>query len=272
MSEQTQKQSTFEPARYLTKIGSADYLEVKHRVLWFRTDNPLGSIETDVVELSDKRAVFRARIVTEDGGSATGFGSEVPADFKDFVEKAETKAIGRALAALGYGTQFSYDFEDGAQQGRPVDAPVNRPGNASAASNSGALATEKQRDFIISLLQKNGFPGNQASAWVEATYPHGIPRSEATPTINRIKAGEIQNVAENGASAPSPDPVGELVDGRPKSAVTLFWERAKELGLNNMEDVKGYLPEVDLGKAKDFTILLRSLNEKAASIETGTPF
>jgi hypothetical protein len=32
---------------------------------------------------------------------------EKAASFSDFLEKAETGAIGRALAALGYGTQFA---------------------------------------------------------------------------------------------------------------------------------------------------------------------
>ncbi len=56
-------------------------------------------------------AVFRAEVILPNGGRATGYGSEAQADFADYIEKAETKAIGRALAALGYGTQFALDFE-----------------------------------------------------------------------------------------------------------------------------------------------------------------
>src|SRR3546814_7260726 len=44
---------------------------------------------------------------------ATGYGSETPKDFGDYIEKAETKAIGRALGALGFGTQFTDDFDEG---------------------------------------------------------------------------------------------------------------------------------------------------------------
>jgi hypothetical protein len=58
---------------------------------------------------------------------ATGHGSETARDFKDYIEKAETKAIGRALAALGFGTQFAPDIDDGSSIGRVVDAPVSRP-------------------------------------------------------------------------------------------------------------------------------------------------
>ncbi len=38
-----------------------------------------------------------------DGASATGWGSEYREQFPNFIEAAETKALGRALAALGFG-------------------------------------------------------------------------------------------------------------------------------------------------------------------------
>jgi hypothetical protein len=51
-------------------------------------------------------AIFKATVSVPSGGKATGYGSETAGDFPDFIEKAETKAIGRALNALGYGAQF----------------------------------------------------------------------------------------------------------------------------------------------------------------------
>lgn len=36
---------------------------------------------------------------------------EVKSSFADYAEKAETGAIGRALAALGYGTLQTFDLE-----------------------------------------------------------------------------------------------------------------------------------------------------------------
>ena len=70
------------------------------------------------------------------GGSATGYGSETAKDFGDFIEKAETKALGRALIALGYGTQFAQEFgEDDAVETfpvRPADAVGTTPTRAAA--------------------------------------------------------------------------------------------------------------------------------------------
>ena len=79
------------------------------------------------------------------GGSATGWGSESSGDFRDYLEKAETKAIGRALAALGFGTQFCPDFEFGAAAGRVVDSPVKvtarpRPNAGAERQESASVA------------------------------------------------------------------------------------------------------------------------------------
>jgi hypothetical protein len=133
--------TTFNPNQHLMKLrgrgGEQDYLPVAARILWLRTDAPESHIDCDVVELTERRAVFRATVTriregTVDG-RATGYGSETPDDFKDFIEKASTKAIGRALAALGYGTQFAGDeMSEGTEPDgsvNVVDAPGRTPPN-----------------------------------------------------------------------------------------------------------------------------------------------
>lgn len=66
-------------------------------------------------------AIFKATVTDEQGGIGVGHGSESVKDFGDYIEKAETKAIGRALASLGFGTQFAPEFCEG---DRVVDSPV----------------------------------------------------------------------------------------------------------------------------------------------------
>src|SRR3954451_7822712 len=127
MSERTGQSTAeqFDPSKYLVNLnGRGEYLEVKWRLLWLRTEHPEAIIETELVRVEERDAIFKARVTIPGGGSASGWGSESAGDFRDFLEKAETKAIGRALAALGYGTQFCPDFEFGAAVGRVVDAPV----------------------------------------------------------------------------------------------------------------------------------------------------
>ncbi len=126
-----------------------DYLPVQWRLVWFREQCPQGSIETsmefldmdkeitieawewDSAERRSKKVsktgkgitVFKAHITDGRGGEATGFKSECSVSFPDYIEKAETGAIGRALAALGYGTQFAPELDE---EHRIVDSPVNR--------------------------------------------------------------------------------------------------------------------------------------------------
>src|SRR5260370_4198186 len=139
-----------------SKKGLAEYLPVQWRIVWFRYECAEGSIETEPVQIDldreteeegfawneEKRrsekvikrangfAMFRAVVKNGKGGIGTGTKSEKAASLHDYIEKAETGAIGRALAALGYGTQFAPELNE---EHRIVDAPVNR----SAAPSSG---------------------------------------------------------------------------------------------------------------------------------------
>jgi hypothetical protein len=74
------------------------------------------------VDLERGYARYRAVVCDGEGGTATGFGTETKADFADYCERAETRAIGRALAALGISTQFvGQDLTEG---DHVADAPV----------------------------------------------------------------------------------------------------------------------------------------------------
>ncbi len=161
---------TFNPNDHLVQIknrnGSADYLPVQWRLVWFREQCPEGTIETEMLHLdldreteeegyvwnNDARrsekvikranglAVFRAIVKDGKGGIGTGTKSERAASFPDYIEKAETGSIGRALAALGYGTQFAPDLDE---QHRIVDAPVDRgtPANDSNGNERKPIAS-----------------------------------------------------------------------------------------------------------------------------------
>lgn len=112
----------FSPNDHLIDLKGKQYLQVMWRLVWFREEHPLWNIDTKLEQLTENHAVFSAKISDENGAQkASGYGSESVKDFRDFIEKAETKAIGRALATLGYGTQFAPELEEGE---RIVDSPV----------------------------------------------------------------------------------------------------------------------------------------------------
>ena len=89
----------FDPTPYLRQLrgrGGGEYLDVKWRLLWLRKEHPDAKIVTELVQHDPQMAIFKATVTVPTGGKATGYGSETASDFPDFIEKAETKAIGRA--------------------------------------------------------------------------------------------------------------------------------------------------------------------------------
>lgn len=123
----------FNPNDHLMNLKGKAYLEVKWRLVWFRQEHPDWSIRTQIVDLNieQKYAVFKAIIANENGIIvAEGTKMEDARGFADYMEKAETGSIGRALGILGYGTQFAPEFDEvdpSAQNPRIVDAPINQP-------------------------------------------------------------------------------------------------------------------------------------------------
>ena len=205
----------FDPTQYLSKFDGRDYLEVKWRLLWLRSEHPEARITTEIVQHNEEGgfALFRAEAEVPGGGKATGWGSETVRDFHDYIEAAETKALGRALAALGYGTQFcqDYDFSANARPGtlQVVDAPVNQGGtgnvverasnfirnghgngapkgsfansgfrNAPQAGNGGRIAAEEDDfDRIPSAFSDNQLPGGSTATEKQLKAIYAIGRA-----------------------------------------------------------------------------------------------
>lgn len=161
--EQPQYARPFNPKEHLIQIkghnGLADYLPVQWRLVWFRSVYPNGSVETEMLHFDPEReveavsdvwnehkqqsekivkrstglAIFKATVKDGLGGVGTGTKSETAANFPDFIEAAETGAIGRALASLGFGTQFAPELHE---EHRIVDSPVARSQPSSSANTT----------------------------------------------------------------------------------------------------------------------------------------
>lgn len=143
---------SFDVQKHLMKLKDKDYLPVAARLIWYRDEHPDWSVITEIVELDDAHAVFRASVLNTDGRIiGTGTKLETKGGFADYVEKAETGAIGRALALCGYGTQFAPELEEGE---RIVDSP-QEPKQAQAKPQGAAgTITDKQIGLIHSLAKE----------------------------------------------------------------------------------------------------------------------
>jgi len=122
---------SFNPNEHLISLKGKAYLEVKWRLVWFRQEHPHWGIKTELVKFDPdaKYAIFHATITDENGRVvAEGTKMEDSKGFADYLEKAETGSIGRALGILGYGTQFAPEFDEvdpTVANPRIVDAPVS---------------------------------------------------------------------------------------------------------------------------------------------------
>lgn len=140
----------------LIKLKGKDYLQVAHRLVWFEEQNINYDISTQFLQLSDEHAVAKATVIIFDGDKvmrkATATKQENKKNFADYIEKAETGSIGRALAMLGYGTQFTGDeLDEGARLAdSPVDPVKKAPNNFKRKSNV-AAATETKSTTRTSL-------------------------------------------------------------------------------------------------------------------------
>lgn len=134
----------FDVKKHLIKVqGGRQYLPVAARLVWFRQEHPDWGIETRAVTIDTERqyAVFEARVYNAEGKlMATGTKMENVKGFPDFIEKAETGSIGRALAVCGFGTQFAPDLDETAStHGAPrvVDSPQPAGGRPAQNGYSG---------------------------------------------------------------------------------------------------------------------------------------
>ncbi len=165
-----------EYTKKMIKLTGKQYLMVKDRLPLLRIISPDAQIWTENLYDGEwgsnakgpvYRAAFKATIVFPDGTFSNGHGSETSNDFGDYYEKAETKAIGRAIYAAGIGLQFpSPDFEY--EEGNPkafkgVDTPV-----------APSVGTEKEidRDTLLAecTREKNRIGAEVMGAFVKATF------------------------------------------------------------------------------------------------------
>ena len=127
------------------------YLQVMYRLVWFREEHPDWTIQTNYVFLGDKHAVCRAEVLNSEGRLiATGHKREDAAHFNDFQEKAETGAIGRALALCGYGTQFAPELNEGT---RIVDSPAGTRNESATTSHAPG---QPPGDFVVPFGRDKG--------------------------------------------------------------------------------------------------------------------
>ena len=204
--------STFDPSKYLIKLQGRDYLEVKWRLVWLRTDHPEATIATEIVgfDVADQWAIIRATVTLPTGATATGMAFQKPTGVaKDWIANGETSAVGRALGFLGYGTQFCDEFDQGDDV---VDSPVARKAAPTPTpASSRAVAGKPERAELTAVKRQIAANAETERTATEAAAvrrrlnqellaamaDRNLPQSQVTSTMRDlwgiVRSGDLSN-------------------------------------------------------------------------------
>jgi predicted nucleic-acid-binding protein len=154
----------FNAAQHLIKLKGKDYLPVAARLAWINHDEKSFVIKTEIVQMSDTHAIVRATVTIfseekDIAREATAVKREDKAHFADFLEKAETGSVGRALGMLGFGTLHTEDFDEIPNPNapdanlRPVDKPVTpKPSLVDQRPNADSSIVQKIDDLFQQII------------------------------------------------------------------------------------------------------------------------
>lgn len=184
----------------------AEYATVAERVTAFYAAFPFGRIVTELVERDARQVTFRAAVyrgADETFPAATGWASEREGDGDvntvACLENAETSAIGRALANLGFSAsrrrasrdEAAHAHRRSASPGTPLrmvrePAPATRESAAPderPASGGANEALQQSADALLDVLlalaeaERAGFPATRAKALRRTLEARSVPPS-----------------------------------------------------------------------------------------------
>jgi len=182
----------FNPADFTRELTNDDgtkslYLDVKYRLLWFRLHCPDGKIDSEIIRVDDKSAVVSCKLYNSKSDPADQYVARSTAQrflsqdkFGDrYLEIAETAAIGRVLAAAGYGTQFCGSGD--MLSGDIVDVPIDLPEDTDDAPQVMSHVTHQT---VAQPTQAVAFPQKPA---VVAAAPQPAPAPAPKPALPSVE-------------------------------------------------------------------------------------
>src|SRR5690242_6454587 len=208
----------YDPNQHLMNLKGRDYLNVQNRLLWFIRDQrdfivrglatTSYCIRTELIEQDREAGYAHFKTYVRDvlGNETTMYGSESAKDFGDYAEKASTKSLGRALLALGYGTAFAPEMDEGE---RVVDSPVDRRRTASRERQVSAIREP-------AAAMERGEPARVAPAARPAAAAAGAENGEGSPATEQ----QLASIRKLCGALGKPEPEGGISYTRARELLT----------------------------------------------------
>lgn len=146
------------PKDYMLKLQGKEYLPVAPRAVMFRETHPNGRIVTRIISHTEALAVCEAEVYNNDGSLlSVAQGSCTVKGFKDYLEKAGTKAVGRALSLAGFGTIQAGDLDEGtAEDGAKAIVDTPQPVVQQPKANGRELTEQEIQQKIADVYKVQG--------------------------------------------------------------------------------------------------------------------
>jgi hypothetical protein len=169
----------------LVNLKGKQYLMVAYRMQWLNEIYKKFDIKTEYLLLTDDQTICKSTVtLMDDSGvvvkSAQATKRETKKDFPDHTEKAETAAIGRALAMMGFGTQFALSDLDEGQ--RLADSPL------APAPKAEAKPAEKSPVVNNPAPAKTGFTKKTTAVVKPTVVTNSKPVEAPKPAVQQLAA------------------------------------------------------------------------------------
>ena len=177
------------------------------RVLWVRSDHPDTRVETELTHLHDDLVVFRALVALPGGATATGYASEWGAPGKNLaiaIERAETRAIGRALDTLGYVIPAGTASRDGGDTHAPPVIDALRKASLRRPQPGTVILPDLEPDPEVD-PETGEIAGAAAIADVGDQVQAGTPAEEAPAATSTPVPEQRPEPSESGEEPPLED-------------------------------------------------------------------
>lgn len=215
--------------------------EIEERVRRLRADHPTVAITSVLVHADERLFVVSASVMLNEGGSAVALGS---ATRDEGVEAAETRALSRVLARLGFAATAAAEpaQEPAAPVAPPmedaraeIESPPARPGNRLSMPSERAEPAEPVAP-----------PRSRATTSAERPAPAAQRPQPAAPADEPLQpaARPTQRPAAATSSRMAPERTDRADDPPLEDySWTAFWQWARKLGYESKGSIEGLIGE-----------------------------